>query len=116
MDNEYELLTNEARFLLSKFYESYLKDVKSGKSQNVANSFGDSNDIHKNLWPGERFDDVDLYAKELVHRHFLDASFADDIVWTSSLSTSSISFMEHRFGNNLKTIAKGILEIAKLFA
>jgi len=114
MDN-YDSLTNEARFLLSKMYETYLERINSGDSRSTANSFGSSYDIQKNVWPSESKDNVDSYAKELSRNGFIDARFADDIVWISSLSSPAIAFMQHKFGNDLKKIGKAIFDLSKLF-
>lgn len=115
MDN-YDSLTNEARFLLSKMYKIYLERINSGETREQANTFGDSHEIQENIWPNEKIENVDLYAKELSRNKFLDATFADDIVYKSYLSTSAISFMQHKFGNDLKKIGKTILDIASLFS
>lgn len=114
MDQSYELLTNESRFLLAKLYEKYLKNVDSGESRSTANSFGNSHDIHKNIWPKESFDNVDSYAKELAGKNFLNVSYGDDIIWRSSLSNECIAFMQHKLGNNLKKIGKIIFDLSKL--
>jgi len=114
--NNYDSLTNEARLLLSKMYKTYLERINSGETREQANIFGNSHKIQEDIWPDEKTENVDLYAKELSKNKFIDAIYADDIVYKSSLSTSAISFLQHKFGNDLKKVGKAILDIASLFS
>ncbi|MDT6953537.1 MULTISPECIES: hypothetical protein [Companilactobacillus] len=111
---KYENLTNDAKYLLSNMYKLYLERVNNGSTKKAANNFGNSYTIKEDVLSGENINDVDIYAKELSTKGFLITSTASDIVWTSSLSSDALAFMEHKFGNNVKAVAKGIFELAKL--
>lgn len=112
--DDYEKLTNDAKYLLSSMYKLYLERIDNGDSKKSANHFGSSYDIKNALLPNEDVDNVDIYAKELSDKGFLITTYGSNIIWTSKLSTEAIAFMQHKFGNNIKSIAKGIFEISKL--
>lgn len=113
MEN-YDELTNQAKYILSNLYKIYLEKINSGMSHTSANAFGNIYEIQKITLPNENIDDLGKDINELSDKGFMDVFYGSNIVWKSSLSRDAISLMEHKFGNNLKQILKGIFEISKL--
>ena len=91
-----------------------MERINSGISRKNANSFGNIHDIQKITLPNENIDDLGEDINGLSRKHFINASYGSNIVLKSSLTNEAIALMQHKFGNDLKKIAKGIFEISKL--
>ncbi len=95
-------LTREADALICVLYKKYCKKRKNGIPKGEAKNFGSSANVYKNIKTKLQYKDIDDTCSELKRTGLLNCTYADDIVYTSSLSDKGIAYMENRFKNGFK--------------
>lgn len=101
-------LTKDSDKMICVLYKDYLEKRKSGLSKSKSNAFGDSHNIHQNLFPDWIFEDVDDTCRELSRSGLLNCLWADGIAYKVSLSDIGIIYMENRFKSNILSITEFI--------
>lgn len=109
-------LTNDSDYLLCVLYRHYKDRRKNGISKNKAKFFGGSEYIFNNLLPEWTFEDVDETCRELSRAGLLNCKYADNVVWTASLSDDAIIYMENRFKNGISEVIDNIARLKSLIS
>jgi len=104
-------LTKDAEYMLCALYREYKENLENGSSKTQAKITGSSNRIHKELMGQWSLEDVDETCCELSQASLLNCTFADDVVYHSTLSSEAIVYMENRFKNGLKEILDYMVKI-----
>lgn len=101
MDN----LTNDAKYLISKIYETYIERRKLGQNKFQAVYFDSSMFIHKSFMPEWSFEDVDFTLQELESRDLISGYVIDEEYFGEvRLTTTAIAMLENRFSDNLESV------------
>ena len=107
-------LTKDSDYLICSLYKSYLQKRSNGSSKIQASNTGSSEEMQKELFPNWTLDDVDATCRELDRAGLLHCFYADDVVYTSTLSDQAIIYMEHRFERNINTVMDYIVKIKSM--
>lgn len=107
-------LTKDSDYLLCSLYANYLEKRSNGISKARASCSGGSEDIQKNIFPKWCLDDVDETCRELDRAGMLHCLYADNIVYTATLSDQAIIYMENRFENKANRILDYIAKIKSM--
>lgn len=98
------MLTKEAKTVLYHLYKEYLIRRGNNVPRSRAKFFSSIESIQTSLFPDWLLEDVDDVLRELGRNGFLDNSYADDTVYTCSLSDAAIVKMENQKKETLLTV------------
>ncbi len=105
-----EKITKDADKLICLIYQGYLEDRESGKSKIQAKQLGSSDDVF-NRFLIDTAEDVAETCRELSRADFLHCTYADNIVYTATLTDDAIVYMENRFKNGLSEVMNFLLKL-----
>ncbi|WP_254358957.1 hypothetical protein [Pediococcus acidilactici] len=111
MDDNYESLTNDAKFLLLNLYKMYVERRKDITPKREARLFDSIPYIQQNVMPQWTEDDVLDTVNELVRQNFLSARYGSGTAFFIQLSTEGIAKMERRFKDSTSAIFDTIVKI-----
>lgn len=114
INDQYESLTTDARYLLLQMVKSYLDRRSSGASKFQATTFGDCDQIHADIMPEWNSDDVSFTLGELSRKDFIVTGYGSNKITSVTLTTDAIAWQEQKFGNDVKKIAGAIAGVVKL--
>lgn len=89
-------LTRDAQMLLALLYKSYKNALKSGESSLNARTLGSIESIQKKTGCIKSDADVLELCKELSRAEMMQCLFADNTIYTSTLTPKAIAYMENR--------------------
>lgn len=98
-----DVLTNDAKFLLSSMYAQYVKRRKEGISKDKASSFGDVHRINDEIMPEWSFDDTRYTCFELKKHGYISGTPADNQLMFIHLTTEAIAELEVDFKDKVDT-------------
>lgn len=101
-------LTYDADYLLCVLYSEYRQRRKDGKLAGKEDEFGSSEEIQSELMPDWPTHDIDRAAFELDREGLLSAYHADGVAYFCALTSSGISYMEHRFADKFDKLTQRI--------
>ncbi|EOI53427.1 hypothetical protein [Enterococcus gilvus] len=110
MDN----LTNDAKFLLSSMYKTYIDRRKSKISKEKAVLFGDVNSIHENIMPEWEISDVNFTCFELRRKGLISGLLAGNTIFYVSLTTDAIAIMESKFEDDINKVLDFAVKVKSL--
>ncbi|WP_179394946.1 hypothetical protein [Lacticaseibacillus absianus] len=114
MNDEYERLTNDARYLLLRISSEYQERRVAGKPKRDAVEMGSAEYVRDTVMPEWSLADVEFTMGELVNAGFMDATPGDDTYIWSHITTAAISWREQKFGNDVRKVLSAIDEVKKL--
>lgn len=80
--------------MLDIIYKEYKSAINNGISKSDAKYFGSAKDISKKLMPSLSFDDLNENLRELHRAGYLINEYADDSVYSATLTDEAITFKE----------------------
>lgn len=102
MSDNYDRLTNEAKYFLLQIYDSYLTKIKSGMDRSKAKDLGSITQL-KELLPDETEANVTDYFNELKFEEFVVGQYGSGKIYRSALTNVAIARMQNRFKNGVKS-------------
>ena len=114
MNDEYERLTNDAKFLLLQLSKKYQDAVLNHQDKREAVVMGWGQSIHDDIMPEWSLDDVEFTLQELACAGFLNVINGNNLIQHVTLTTTAISWKEQKFGNDAKKIIKAISDVKSL--
>lgn len=112
IDNEFERLTKQQKYILTTLYKQYVACLKEGHSNNTCNHFQDVNKVHSNYLQQFHFEDVNHDLKRLKALDFINGAFGDNTIIEIMLTDNTVVYFENRFKHNMKKIVKYLSYIA----
>lgn len=109
-----DLLTNDAKFLLASMYKSYVEKRKDGSLKKDAISFGDLDDLHRDIMPEWPREDVKSTCLELKKHELITGVPAGGTIVRITLYTESIAIMETKFKDRVDLILDYPIKIKSL--
>lgn len=100
MDN----LTNDAKYLISSMYATYIKRRKDKVSRKQARNFQGIGFIKDNIMPEWSEKDILDTCFELKKHGYIDGSLADNTFYTLYLTTEAIAELEVSFKDKLESV------------
>lgn len=111
MNDGYDSLSNDSKYLLLILYKMYIERRKDGVSKAKSRLFEDVPYIHINLIPQWSEDDILDTVNELVRQKFLTAIYGSNTAFEIEISTTGISKMEHRFRDSVNSVIDALTKI-----
>lgn len=111
MNDGYDSLSNDSKYLLLMLYKMYIERRKDGTSKSKSRSFEDVPYIHTNLMPQWSEEDILDTVNELVRQKFLTAVYGGNTAFEIELSTTGVSKMEHRFKDSANNVINALSKI-----
>lgn len=104
MNDEYERLTNDAKYLLLQLSSKYLESVTDGKSKSDATTMGSTQQVRDDVMPQWSLPDVSFTMAELRDAGFMKLWPGDGCYYNSFITTQamrgvskSLAMMSKRF-------------------
>lgn len=97
-------LTKDADKLICMIYADYKKKRADGMSKEKAKRIGSSKSVQQSIVPKWSFEDVDDTFRELDRAGMLHCFYADNVVYSASITDECIIKMENRFPDGLASI------------
>lgn len=107
-------LTKDSDALICLMYKNYCEARKNGISKSKAKQLGSCETIHDCLTPNWSIEDTLETANELNRAGLINCLYADNTIYTSSISDEGISYMESRFKDNLLSIVEYLSKFKNL--
>lgn len=107
-------LTKDSDRLICEIYKKYLEKIAENISKSEAKKLGSSKEIHSEIMPEWFFSDVDEICRELGRAGLLNCFYADNIVYSASISDVGIIYMENRFKNGIKDVVNFLSNFTSL--
>ena len=96
-----ELLTNDAKYLISLMYKEYVIRRKNKIPKDQAVDFKDIEYVHTHLMEEWTYDDTLFTCRELKRQNMITSTnYGDDNMIMIRLSTEAIAIMENKFKDN----------------
>ncbi|WP_273932961.1 hypothetical protein [Lacticaseibacillus paracasei] len=114
MNDEYERLTNDAKYLLLQLSSKYLESVTDGKSKSDATTMGSTQQVRDDVMPQWSLTDVSFTMGELRDAGFMKLWPGDNCYYNSFITTQAIAWREQKFGNDVKKVLDAIAGVKKL--
>lgn len=112
--NSLDILTNDAKYLLSKMYAEYIECRNNGATKFQATNFGDLDSVHKDIMPEWKKEDVKFTIRELANNDFLNATFASFTYYKITINPIAISLMESKFKDKADAVLDYAVKIKSL--
>lgn len=109
-----DLLTNDAKFLLASMYKSYVEKRKDGSLKKDAISFGNLDDLHRDIMPEWPKEDVKSTCFELRKHELISGIPASDTIVRITLRTEAIAIMETKFKDRVDSILDYAIKVKSL--
>ncbi|MDN6627041.1 MAG: hypothetical protein L0K82_07490 [Pisciglobus halotolerans] len=109
-----DILTNDAKFLLTKMYAEYIERRNNGDTKEQATNFDNSETIHKEIMPEWKMEDVDFTISELASNKLLNAVCGSNSYYRVAITPIAISLMESKFKDDFKTVLSYAAKIKSL--
>lgn len=109
-------LTNDAKYLISSMYKSYIEKREAGECKRDASSFGSEFDIKQVIMSEWQQADIHETVNELSRARLLNVRYGSNVAVTVSLSTDAIVLMEHKFKNKMDTVIDYAVKIKSLIS
>lgn len=99
-----EILTNDAKFLVSALYKKYVerRDFKTPKNKAVY--FNTITQIHQEIMPEWLYEDVEFTCFELKKYNYISGLAADNTLIGIRLTTEAIAQLENQFSDKVDKI------------
>ncbi|MGL9971432.1 hypothetical protein [Enterococcus sp. DIV1420a] len=107
MDN----LTNEAKYLLSLMYKTYLQRRKSGILRRYAIQFGSLEEVHSELMSNKPIEDVKSICLELIKQKWINGRPAATTIRYISLTSEAIASLETTFKDRMDDVLAFLTKI-----
>lgn len=110
---DFNSLPKESQKLFCTLYKHYLECRKNGQSIQESSYIGDSDYIQNNLYSDLPLDDVSAICWNLKSLGFIACYPGDDLANGVTITSEARAFMENKFKNDVKNIAKFIFDLIK---
>lgn len=100
MDN----LTNDAKFLISSMYATYIKRRKEKISKEESRNFQSIDYIKENIMPEWTYDDILDTCFELRRHGYISATSGSNTLYLIGITTDAIAELEVSFKDKLDTV------------
>lgn len=107
-------LTNDAKFLVSTMYKSYVERRNDKQDKQRARYFGDIHEIHDGIMPEWSINDVFDTCRELREKGMLSALAASDTYIDIELTTDAVAIMESEFKDKINSVIDYAVKIKSL--
>ncbi|NLR08697.1 MULTISPECIES: hypothetical protein [Lactobacillaceae] len=114
INDGFNLLTNDAKYLLLNLYKEYIGRRNHGMIKVNARDFGSSDNIQESLMPEWNQDDVADTILELSRMNFVKTVSASNFVHDARLTTIAIARMEHRYQDKVNNVVEAIAKVKSL--
>lgn len=100
-----EDLTKEQQHFIITLYKNYL-DRTSTMPKDKARAFPDAAYIKENIFPSYSLDEIISICRDLHRAGYVTCKYYDNRVFHVTITDKTIIYMENRFSNGIKEIAK----------
>ncbi len=103
-------MTKDAEYLLCILYKEYTERRNEGKSKRESSYFGSSKNVLDTFFGEWELEDLDETLWELGRLKYVSCLNADNTIYSFSITSTGIEYMENRFKNKfddlIDTISK----------